>query len=42
VVLATSPELPEGAFSVTVAQRESIPEVHVTGGPISGTIYGVE
>jgi hypothetical protein len=41
-VLATSPELPEGAFSVTVAQREGIPEVHVTGGPISGTIYGVE
>jgi hypothetical protein len=42
VVLTTSPDLPEGAFTVTVAQREGTPEVSVTGGPFSGTIYGVE
>ena len=42
VELTTSPELPEGAFKVTVAQSNGVPQIKVTGGPFSGTIYGVE
>jgi hypothetical protein len=42
LVLSTSPDLPEGAFRITVDQSDGIPEVNVTGGPFSGAIYGVE
>jgi hypothetical protein len=42
LVLSTSPDLPEGAFRITVGQSDGIPEVNVTGGPFSGAIYGVE
>jgi len=42
VVLETSPDLVEGAFSNTVGQRDGIPQVNVSGSPFSGTIYGVE
>ncbi|MBW3631924.1 MAG: hypothetical protein KY456_02730 [Chloroflexi bacterium] len=42
VALQRSPELSEGAFRVTVEQRDGAPQVTVTGGPFSGTIYGVE
>jgi hypothetical protein len=42
VTLSTSPHLAEGAFKLTVGQRHGVPEVNVTGGPFSGTIYGVE
>jgi hypothetical protein len=42
VVLETSPDLVEGAFRITVGQRNGVPQVKVTGGPFSGTIYGVE
>ena len=42
VMLETSQDLEEGAFRITVGQRDGIPLVNVTGGPFSGTIYGVE
>src|SRR5687767_14796895 len=42
LVLSISPDLSEGAFRITVGQSDGIPEVNVTGGPFSGTIYGVE
>jgi hypothetical protein len=33
---------PEGAFALSVDDRESRPTIEIAGGPFSGVIYGVE
>jgi hypothetical protein len=42
IQLETTPELAEGAFRVAVTEDAGAPRIIVSGGPFSGTIYGVE